>query len=430
MRMVLCVILLVMAGSGWAQTDGAIYYADLDGVINPLSASYVSRAIEQAESNSANVLILQLDTPGGMETSMREIIKSILASKVPVVVYVAPSGARAASAGMFITISAHVAAMAPGTNIGAAHPVALGQNQDEVMSSKIVQDSAAFARSLAAMRNRNAVWAERAVKESISSTATEALNLRVIDIVAKDRQNLLAQINGRSVNTNAGEVVIRTLGARQVDIPMTFLEKLLHIITDPNIAYLLLSLGVIGIIAELYHPGTFIPGITGIIALLLAFVALGSLPFSWAGIALLLLAVVLLVAELFVQGFGVLGVGGVVAFVLGSMFLFAPITTVSPSLPSVRVDAGLIVLMTLTLVAFLVLIARKVLEARHYTVATGIEAMIGQHGKAVSRLDPMGLVVIGGEQWSAESAEGVIENGREVEIVAVSGVIVRVKETE
>lgn len=420
-------IIALLITPAWSiQNDGVIYNATLNGVINVLSSSYVSRAITEAEVNKANALVLQLDTPGGLESSMREITKKILGSRVPVVVYVAPSGGRAASAGMFITISAHIAAMAPGTNIGAAHPVALGEDKNAVMSTKIVQDAAALARSLAILRGRNATWAEKSVKESVSATSEEALRLGVIDVVAGSKQDLLRQINGKKLTTTSGPVTLNTLGARQVNIPMTVLEKLLHIITDPNIAYLLLSLGVIGIIAELYNPGTFVSGLVGVISLVFAFVALGSLPIGWAGIGLLILAVALLVGELFVQGFGALGVGAIVAFVLGSLLLFVPLGPVSPSLPTVSVSLWMVAFMTLTLISFLLLVGRKVMEARRRPVVTGMEALIGQHGRAVTLLSPSGRVMIRGEEWTAESLEGPIEPNAVITVDSVSGVVLYV----
>ena len=426
-RLLLCMVFaLLMTPALSAQDGGVIYNATLNGVINVLSSSYVSRAITEAEVNKANALVLQLDTPGGLESSMREITKKILGSRVPVVVYVAPSGGRAASAGMFITISAHIAAMAPGTNIGAAHPVALGEDKNAVMSTKIVQDAAALARSLAILRGRNATWAEKSVKESVSATSQEALRLGVIDVVAGSKQDLLRQINGKKLTTTSGPVTLNTLGVRQVNIPMTVLEKLLHIITDPNIAYLLLSLGVIGIIAELYNPGTFVSGLVGVISLVLAFVALGSLPIGWAGIGLLILAAALLVGELFVQGFGALGVGAIVAFVLGSLLLFVPLGPVSPSLPTVSVSLWMIAFMTLTLISFLLLVGRKVMEARRRPVVTGMEALIGQHGRAVTLLSPSGRVMIRGEEWTAESLEGPIEPNAVITVDSVSGVVLYV----
>lgn len=413
------------------EERGEVYVATLEGVINPLSASYVSRAVDRAERADARALVMQMDTPGGLDSSMREIIKDIVGSRIPVVVYVAPSGARAASAGMFITISAHVAAMAPGTNIGAAHPVSLGgEQQDEVMTEKVVQDAAATARSLATLRDRNADWAERAVKESVSATSEEALRLNVIDLIAPNMDNLLEKIDGRRITTEAGEVVLHLQGARRVDIPMTLVERLLHIITDPNIAYLLLSLGVIGIIAELYNPGTFISGTIGVISLVLAFVALGSLPIGWAGIGLMVLAVALAIGELSTAGFGALGVGAIAAFVVGSLLLFVPVTPVSPSLPAVRVNPWVIVLVTATFVLFFVLVIRKALQSRRMPVTTGIESLIGKHGRAATGLDPSGRVAIAGEDWTAESVEDHIEAGTMVEVVGVTGVVLQVRRSE
>lgn len=409
------------------DSRGEVYIATLEGVINPLSASYLARALSRAEREGARALVLQLDTPGGLESSMREMTKIILASRIPVIVYVTPAGGRAASAGMFITISAHIAAMAPGTNIGAAHPVALGgEEQGEVMAGKVVEDAAALARSLATIRNRNANWAENAVRKSLSATAEEALKLDVIDLVSPSLPNLLQRVDGRQVKTKAGDVTLRVKDSRRVPISMTLLERLLHIITDPNIAYLLLSIGAIGIIAELYNPGTFVSGIVGVISLALAFVALGALPIGWAGVGLMILAIALMVGEIETEGFGALGVGAIIAFVMGSLLLFVPVTPVSPSLPSVRVSPWVILLVTTTLASFLLLVIGMAVQARRRPIATGIEGLIGQQGRAITRLDPMGIVNVGGEQWSAESIEGAIEAGVTVEIVSVSGVILHV----
>lgn len=412
-----------------ARDPNSVYIATLEGVINPLSASYLIRALSRAQDEGAQVLVLQLDTPGGLDTSMRVMTQTMLAAQIPVIVYVAPSGARAASAGMFITVAAHVAAMAPGTNIGAAHPVALGGGDEtaSVMEDKLVEDAAATARSLATLRGRNAEWAEQAVRQSLSATAEEALEKNVIDLIAPTLDELLNRVDGRTVEVAERTVTLRTRGATQVPIPMSFLEVLLHIITDPNIAYLLMSIGVIGIIAELYNPGSFIPGIVGVISLALAFVALGTLPIGWAGVALLLLAVGLMIGELESEGFGALGIGAIVAFVIGSLLLFVPLTPVSPSLPTVRVSPWVIGLMTISLVLFLTLVVGKAVQARKQPVRTGIEGLVGQYGKAVTNLDPSGRVNVIGEEWSAEAAEGSIEAGTIVEIVDVSGVVLKVR---
>ncbi|MGQ0563025.1 MAG: NfeD family protein, partial [Gemmatimonadota bacterium] len=308
--MIMLVTLLIVGVSAaplYAQAldPPEIRLLTIDGVINPLSARYLERELENAAAADVTAVVLRLDTPGGLETSLRGMIEAILGSRVPVVAYVAPPGARAASAGMFLVLAAHVAAMAPGTNIGAAHPVTLGSQQpDTTLAQKMVSDAAALARALAERHGRNAEWAELAVRRSISITAAEAVKANVVEFVADDRNALLARLNGRSVQTRAGTVVMRVAGARVIERPMSLPERIVHAITDPNIAYLLFMIGFIGIIAELYNPGMIFPGVTGLVSLIMAFVAFGSLPVNWAGVALLVLGLALFVGDLMIEGIG------------------------------------------------------------------------------------------------------------------------------
>ncbi|MFB0559040.1 MAG: nodulation protein NfeD, partial [Dehalococcoidales bacterium] len=297
------------------------------GVINPVLADYIKRGIDHAEGSDAVVCIIQLDTPGGLDTSMRDIIKDIVNAQVPVVVYVSPSGARAASAGVFITVAAHVAVMAPNTAIGAAHPVAVGtegeQQVSEAMEEKIVNDAAAYIRSIAGAHGRNMDWAERAVRESVSATEVEALELNVIDMVAPDLDGLISQLDGRQVTMLDGSVVtIYTQGAVVNHIEMSWVEGFLFAISDPNIAYLLLSLAMLGIMVEIFNPGLIFPGVVGAISLLLAFFSLGVLPVNWAGVLLIALAFGLFIAEVLTTTFGLFTAGGVVSLVIGSLILF------------------------------------------------------------------------------------------------------------
>jgi membrane-bound serine protease (ClpP class) len=400
----------------------------IDGVINPLTARYLQRELRKAASARAELVLLRLDTPGGLESSMRKMTEAILASRVPVAVYVAPPGARAASAGMFLTIAAHVAAMAPGTNIGAAHPVGIGGGRaDSVMTGKVVNDAAALARALAAERGRNATWVEEAVRRSVSITAAEALERDVIDLVARDLNELLRQLDGRQLRTSAGEVTVRTAGVRLVEQPMRLHELILHVITDPNVAYLLFTFAMVGIMAELYNPGMIFPGLTGVVSLMLALVAFGSLPINWAGVLLLLLAAGLTIGELYAEGFGVLGVGAVVAFVLGSLLLYEPFGVPSPSLPAVRVSPWLIAATAGGMSAFLVLVARALVRAQRTPVAMGPQAMVGRSGVALSSLEPTGQVRVNGEVWSAVVEDEPITAGESVEVAGVEGVTLRVR---
>ena len=400
----------------------------IDGVINPLTARYLERELHEAASARAELVVLRLNTPGGLESSMRRMTEAILASRVPVAVYVAPPGARAASAGMFITIAAHVAVMAPGTNIGAAHPVGIGgARADSVMTGKVVNDAAALARALAAERGRNAAWAEEAVRRSVSITATEALERDVIDLIAPDLDKLLRQLDGRQVRTAAGQVTVRTAAARLIEQPMRLHERLLHVITDPNVAYLLFTIAMVGIMAELYNPGMIFPGLTGAVSLLLALVAFGSLPINWAGVLLLLLAAGLTIGELYAEGFGVLGVGALIAFVLGSLLLYEPFGVPSPSLPAVRVSPWLIAATAAGMSAFLVLVVRALVRVQRTPVAAGPQTLVGRAGVALSNLEPTGQVRVDGEVWSAVVEDETVRAGENVEVAGVEGVTLRVR---
>lgn len=404
-----------------------VHLLSIDGVIGPPAERYLSRGLDDAATEGAALVVLQLNTPGGLESSMRGMAEALLSSTTPVVVYVSPSGARAASAGMFLTLAANVAAMAPGTNIGAAHPVGIGGDVEEAAAEKVAQDAAALARSLADARGRNAAWAERAVLESVSVTAEEALRLDVVDVIAATLDELLADLDGREVTTMAGDVTLRTADAHVVERPMTIAERVLQTITDPNIAYILFTIGVIGIIAELYNPGTLFPGLTGAISLILAFVAFGSLPISWAGVVLILLAIGLFVGELYTEGIGVLAGAGLVAFVLGSLMLYSPISPASPAMPDARVSPWLVGGMSAAIGAFFLFVLRSVIRMRGSPAVSGPQALVGRVGIAVSDIEPHGQVRIDTEVWSAVAESGTIRAGEEAEVVGVEGVTVRVR---
>lgn len=412
-----------------------IHLLTIDGVINPATSRYFRRELTEAAQSGAHAVILRLNTPGGLETSMREITQAMLESEIPVIVHVAPQGARAASAGMFITLAGHVAAMAPGTNIGAAHPVAIGERgrndkeggQAPVMAEKLEQDAAALARSIAQARGRNAAWAESAVLKSVSITATEALRKDVIDLIATDTPELLRMLDGRRVTTTRGPVSLATARAPIEEQPMTLPERILHVITDPNIAYLLMTIGFIGILAELYNPGLLFPGITGALSLILAFVAFGSLPVSWAGILLLVIGIGLLVLDLMTEGFGIIGVSGIIAFLIGSLLLYTPVSPVSPSMPDIQVSRWLILAMGAAAALFFFGVGRAVFKARKRPVTTGIEALTGQTGIAVTDLAPQGLVRIESETWNAETGEGPVKAGEKIRVIGVHGVTLKVE---
>ncbi len=410
------------AGASYTDTP-KVAVLDIEGTINPVVAGYVERGVGLAEDMNAVACIIQMDTPGGLDSSMRDIVQSIMEADVPVVVYV-PTGARAASAGAFIALSAHVAAMAPGTAIGAAHPVALSEDgMDETMEQKVVNDAVAYIRDIAGANGRNASWAEEVVRESRSSSSTEALELGVIDIVADDLDDLIFQLDGREVTLSSGETVtIRTAGAEVERLDMGALERFLLAITDPNIAYILLSIGMLGITLELFNPGTIFPGVIGGICLLLAFYSLGVLPVNYAGLLLVLLGFGLFVAEVFTTTSGLLSAGGIASFVVGSVILM--------SNPTFNINRGLIIGVALAFAAFFVFVIASIVRTNRRKQQTGREAMIGMVAVARSPLDPTGTVFVHGERWEATLDEGKAEEGEEVIVTGIEGLHLTVTKKE
>ena len=404
------------------QIRGEVLVITLNGVINPVAAEFISKNIEKAGQMNAEALVIELDTPGGLMESMRTIIKDMHASPVPVVVYVAPDGARAASAGAFITIAAHVAAMAPQTNIGAAHPVSAGGGQmDEVMSGKVTNDAAAYIKSLAKAHGRNEQWAEDAVRKSISSTSEEALELNVIDIIAPNLQALLRDIDGRKVKIASGEVVLNTKDAAVVREVMGLRHRILDIISNPNIAYILMMLGFYGLFFELTNPGAIFPGVVGGISLILAFYAFQTLPVNYAGVMLILLAVVMFVLETQLASHGALTIGGLIAMFLGSLMLF------SEGGPLFRVSLQVIFATTGTTAAFFVIVVGLIIKAHKRKPSTGNEGLVGLEGKASSEVGPeSGSVRVHGEIWSAVSDEDIPED-TSIIVESVNGMKIKVK---
>jgi len=406
--------------AGWANPE-EVYVARVEGIIAPSLGDFFVSAIRKAEDGAAHAIVFELDTPGGLDTSMRVIIKEILRSPVPVIIYVSPSGARAASAGAFITIAAHVAAMAPGTNIGAAHPVQMGGGEaDEEMTRKIENDAAAYIRGLAERRGRNAIWAEDAVRKSVSATATEALRLKVIDVVAENRADLLAKIDGRTVETGAGKITLKTKTAKIVEVEMGLRDKVLSVISNPTIAYILLILGMAGLYFELSTPGAILPGVLGGICLILAFYAFQTLPINYAGLLLIILGVILFIAEVMVVSHGILTIGGIAAMILGSLMLID-----SPA-PFLQISLSAILGVTAATTAFFVFAIGAVFRAHRRQPATGREGLVGQAGVARTRLNPDGLIFIRGEIWNATCAEGA-EPGEQVQVTSVAGLKLKVK---
>lgn len=411
-----------------AAGDAALARIVVDGTINPAVAEFVGESIARAAAAGAPALVVQLDTPGGLLTSARAVVKEVLAAPVPVIVYVAPSGAGAGSAGVFVTLAAHVAAMAPGTSIGAAHPVG-GQGEDieGALGEKIESFTAAFSESIARQRGRNVEWAAKAVRESVSATAEQALELSVVDVVARDLDELVARADGREVDV-AGTRRRLTLAAargpdgrvRVVDWEMRLGQRLLNVLADPNIAYLLMMAGLLGLYVEFTHPGFGLPGVVGAICLLLALTALHVLPVNYGGLALLLLGVALLVAEAFLPTFGLAGIGGIVAFVLGSLFLFHTEGT------GIGVSRGVIAGAGGAVVVCMLTIGTLVARAQWSRAASGREGMVGTVGMVRRALAPHGTVLVRGEYWTAVSDEAIAV-GEPVEVTAVEGMVLRVR---
>jgi membrane-bound serine protease (ClpP class) len=374
----------------------------IDGAIGPATASYIKSGITEAETKNAQALIIKINTPGGLLESTRDIVQYIFESKVPVIAYVAPPGARAGSAGVFITLSANIAVMAPGTNIGAAHPVGLGGESGDstsVMYNKVTNDAAAFARTIAQKRNRNQDWAVRAVRESISETENEALEHHAVDFICPTMDSLLKTIDGLNAEVNSNTVILKTAGAEVHYLEKNWREELLTIISDPNIAYILMLIGIYGMFFELYNPGAIFPGVAGGISLILAAYSLQMLPVNYAGIALILLAIILFILEIKVISYGILSIGGVISFVLGSIMLFD-----SP-FELVEVSISLIITAAILTALFFIVIITVGVKAQYRKRSNGLEALIGEKGVAITDISPKenGKIKIHGEIWSAFS---------------------------
>lgn len=433
----------------------------VDGPISPVSADYIQKQVEKAEDNGTDLVILQLDTPGGLMTSTRQIVKVLLGARVPVAVYVAPPGARAASAGVFITMAAHVAAMAPGTNIGAAHPVNIGggnplspkketpeegkrgegegeedqetgkrgngeegkkpaESGEDVMGQKVLNDTVAFIRSIAEKQGRNADWAEKAVRESVSVTEKEALELNVIDIIAENVDELLAAMDGMSVKVSGEEVVLAVAGGEVVERPMGWRYRVLGALSDPNVAYILMMLGIYGLFFELANPGVILPGVLGGIFLILAFFSFQVIPINYAGFLLILVAVILFILEVKVVSYGMLSVGGIATLFLGSLMLFESAD------PYYKLSLSLVIGVTAFTALFFVVGLGLAIRVQRKKPTTGTEGLIGEPGVVTVSLTPEGTVKVHGEIWKAV-AGGSIETGGKVRVKAVEGMLLKVE---
>ena len=404
-----------------ATADSSVLLATYDGVINPVAAEYLHDALISAQESNAQALIIRLNTPGGLDTSMRLIIKDITGAAIPVVVYVSPSSGRAASAGVFITMAAHVAVMAPGTNIGAAHPVAMGGGEmDKAMKEKVENDSAAYIKSIAEQRGRNVAWAEDAVRKSVSVTEREALKLKIVDLVAEDVPALLKQLDGRTISLQTGPTVLHTVDAVVREFPMGLRLELLNTLSDPNIAYLLMTIGTIGIMAELYNPGAILPGIVGAISLILAFYSFQSLPVNYAGMLLFILGVVFFILEATVTSYGLLAIGGVVAILIGSMML------IKTDVEFFQISWSVILPVVALTAAFSLFMVGMGVKAMRRRPTTGREEMVGLVGIVQTALTPHGQLAVHGELWEAIS-DRPLQPGDKAEVIRVEGLRLHVK---
>ncbi|MBU0654325.1 MAG: nodulation protein NfeD [Gammaproteobacteria bacterium] len=441
-----CIRLIVLLGALLllpltALAEGKVLVIHVEGAIGPVTQDLIVRGIERAEAESASLVVLEMDTPGGLDTSMRNIISAILASRVPVATFVYPSGSRAASAGTYIIYASHIAAMAPATNLGSATPIQIGglpgmpnppqpepenaqpkaEPPPDTMEKKVVNDAAAYIRGLAELRGRNAEWAEEAVREAVNLTGSEALKKDVIDLVATDLDDLLRQLNGREVETTAGKMLLTTANVAVERIEPDWRSELLGIITNPNIALILMMIGIYGLIIEFSNPGFILPGVTGAICLLLAMYAFQMLPVNYVGLALIIVGIGFMVTEFFVASGGVLGVGGLIAFVIGAVILFDDkyLAVSLPLFAGIALVAG----------GFLLWMLSRFTSLRHKPVVSGQEYLAGQMGKATEAFSGKGHVFVNGEYWAAHSASPV-HAGQPVEVLGVHDMVLEVQAKE
>jgi membrane-bound serine protease (ClpP class) len=404
-----------------AQSE-KVFVVTIDGAINPASADYLHEELQRASEARAECLIVRLNTPGGLLVSTRAIVSDFLTSPIPVVVFVSPQGSQAASAGVFVTLAADLAVMAPGTNIGAAHPVTIGEQMDSIMAAKVTNDAAAFIRSISEKRNRNVRWAEDAVRHSLSITETEALRQHVIDTIAGSMQDLLEKIDGREIHSAGVTHLLHTRNATVIFVEKSLQQKLLDILSDPNIAYLFMMLGFYGLLFELYNPGAILPGIVGFISLVLAFYSLHTLPVNYAGLALILFGIVLFVVELKVPSHGLLTAGGIVSLVLGSIMLFRT----DSALDLISISWQVILAVVFVTSAFFLFAIGMGVRAQRRKPVTGIQGIIGETGEAMTDLKPDGQIKVHGEIWNATSLDGVLKKGTPVKVAQVENLRLKI----
>lgn len=425
LNIIVFLLAFVLIPSAFAQQNPLVYVIKVEGSINPSSADFIHKSIEEAKLKNAECLVIQLNTPGGLLKSTRFIVSDLLTSTIPIIVYVSPGGSQAASAGVFITLAGNIAAMAPGTNIGASHPVSGdGSKMDSTMSEKVTNDAAAFIRSISEKRKRNVKWSEDAVRNSVSITETEALRDSVVDLVAADLNELMAKIDGREVETAAGKKILNTKNFTVVNYEESWFQKFLNIVSDPNVAYILMMLGIWGIIIEFYHPGAILPGVVGVICLLLGLYGLHTLPLNYAGVGLILLSIILFIAEIKITSYGMLTVGGVISLLLGSLML---VDTSSPLESAIDISLGVIITTVIIITALFAVLAWLVVRAHRRKAMTGESGMIGEIGEVfMDIINGKGTVKIMGELWKAESDQS-IEKGAKVKVLKVHDLTIKVQ---
>ena len=411
-------LLLLPTPADSAPTE--ILIIDLEGPINPGTANYVVRGLENAVNMGASLAVIRLDTPGGLASSMRTMVKAILNSPVPVVVYVGPRGAGAASAGVMVTVAGHVAAMAEGTNIGAAHPVnADGKDIGGTMNEKVVNDMASYSRGIAEQKGRNGQWVEKAIRESVSITAEEALEKKVVDLVVEDMDDLLKSLDGRVIDMPSGKTTLKTANLKKVHYKPDLRDKILKIISDPNIAYILMMIGLAGLYFELSHPGVIFPGVVGAISLILAFFSFQTLPVNYAGVVLIFLAIIFFIAEVKVASYGILSIGGLISLTLGSLMLFE----------DMRVSLKLMMPTILLVGGFFVIVAGIAFRALRGKPMGGVDGLMGEIGVVREAIAPEGLIFVHGEYWRAFSNEK-FEPEERVEVVGIEGLLLKVRKAQ
>lgn len=417
LSLIILLLFAALANAAFAENP-VVYAVKINGAINPVMAQYINDSIETAEKESAELILIEMDTPGGLESSMRNIVQRMLTSSAPTAVYVAPSGARAASAGAFIFMASDIAVMAEGTTIGAAHPVEISGQE---ASEKITNDAASFMRTIAQKKNRDIGIAEDMVTKSTSLTENEALEKKITDLIAPDRADILSLLDGKEIEKNSQKRLLKTKGAEIKIIELNPLNNLLHAVTDPNIVYILLIIGFYGIIFELSHPGISIGGIVGVISLILAFYGLGSLPVNYAGLFLIIFGVILFIIEIKAPTHGILTLGGIIALTFGSFVLFK-----SGEL-FIQLSKALVATMVITTTGLLSFILPMIIRSQKNKTSSGVESIVNVLGEAKTDLAPKGIVHVHGEDWYAETQEGAVQTGEKIRVISVNGLILKVE---